>query len=290
MKKNKIPLVSICVPTYNADLFLNDCLESIKTQTYKNIEVVCSDDESTDSTINILEKFKTEVNFPVIILNHNRTSIGENWNNCLHNSNGEFIKFIFQDDIMEPKCVEELMFHFHSQEGIALIACKRKLFVFGEQESHFTDWIKIYKDLQDVIDRKKALYFLMDKSLFKSKHFLKRPLNKIGEPSTFLFRKDILSELGYFNENLKQILDYEFCYRVLKIHKILILNKELVSIRIHRDQETNVNRSRNIDDYIIYYKILFNEYFGLLSWKVKLKLLLKFSFIYRFLKPLFFTK
>ena len=78
----------------------------------------------------------------------------------------------------------------------------------------------------------------MDNTLFGRLDFKKSPYNKIGEPPTVLFKKEIIEEVGYFDEQLKQVLDYVFYYRILKKHPIAILNKKLVSFRIHENQAT----------------------------------------------------
>jgi glycosyltransferase involved in cell wall biosynthesis len=87
-------LVSICIPTYNGKKYLNEALESVKSQVYKNIEVIISDDNSTDSTLEICNKFKHEVDFPVYIYSHKPSGIGANWNYIIEKANGDFIKFL----------------------------------------------------------------------------------------------------------------------------------------------------------------------------------------------------
>ena len=63
----------------------------------------------------------------------------------------------------------------------------------------------------------------LDNPLFNNEEFFRSTLNKVGEPSTILFRKNLVKDMSYFREDLKQVLDYEFCYRVLNIHKIAII-------------------------------------------------------------------
>ena len=62
-----------------------------------------------------------------------------------------------------------------------------------------------------------------------------------------MFRKDVLEEVGAFRTDLKQILDMEFCYRLLKNHTISVINKELVSFRLHKNQASNTNKGDDND-------------------------------------------
>ena len=269
------PLVSICIPTYNGETYLQEALNSILKQDFRDFEVIISDDQSTDDTLKIADNFKNNSDFSVRIYNHIPNGIGSNWNNCLKKAKGKYTKFLFQDDILYPTCISDMTRFLEENKSIALVASKRDFIVESKLNEDLTKWIQIYGDLQFQFEDK-AHPLILDKTLFQLDFFLRSPLNKIGEPSVVMFRTDVLRKVGFFREDLKQILDYEFYYRILKRHKIAILNKKLVGFRIHDHQATNINRSIRIDDYEIYYKILYNEYFWLLNKDQKKKFFLKF--------------
>ncbi len=275
LKKNN-KLVSICIPTYNGASFLQEALNSVTKQTYNNIEVIISDDASTDNTLQIVKKFKNDVNLPVTIVSHKPNGIGANWNNAIKHANGKFIKFLFQDDVLMPTCVAEMVSVYSQHPHLGLVGCKRDFIMEGEITEEIKDWINKFKNLQVQFEKDESITFI-DKTLFSRKDFMDSPMNKIGEPPTVLFKKDILQKVGGFDENLKQILDYVFYYRILKTHPIAIINKPLVKFRIHKDQATNVNRNKPIADYEIYKKILYKKFLPLLHPSYKKKLVLKFS-------------
>ncbi len=257
------PLVSVCIPTYNGAAFLQEALDSVRAQTYKNIEVVISDDASEDGTWDIVERFRESVTLPVKTYHHVPKGIGANWNHTLQNSTGAYIKFLFQDDVLEPTCIEKMVSFLEQHPRYGLVASKRT-FISGKEDSKIADlWKAKYEDLQAQFSTENEIV-LLDKSLFSTIFFLKNPKNKIGEPPTVLFRKAILDEVGYFDERLKQVLDYVFYYRVLKKYPIAILPEKLVKFRIHPNQATNVNRNQSISDYEEYDKILFKEFLDLL--------------------------
>lgn len=277
---SNLPLISICIPTYNGEKYLQETLDSIEVQTYPNIEVIISDDNSIDKTLDIIKKFRLSSKFPIFLYHHEPQGIGSNWNHCIKKANGELIKFLFQDDVMEYNCIERMVSVYSENPQASLIASKRSFIIEQNATGETTNnWIERYGDLQIGLQQKKKDVLILDKLIFKRSDFRKSPLNKIGEPSVVLFRKNIVNEIGYFRTDLKQILDYEYWYRILKKNTILIINEPLVKFRIHEDQATNVNRDKAINDYNIYDKILYKEYYTLLSEENKSRLRYKFSLV-----------
>lgn len=98
------PLVSVCIPTYNGERYLRRTIESVLLQSYPNIQIVVSDDASTDSTRDIVAEFRDE-RFTVI--NHEQSLGAErNWNAACAPAKGEYIKLLCQDDVLLPDCLE----------------------------------------------------------------------------------------------------------------------------------------------------------------------------------------
>lgn len=276
-------LVSICIPTYNGAHFIAEAMDSAIAQTYENLEIIVSDDASKDTTLSIIERYKTKTDIPIRVYKHKPNGIGANWNHTIEKANGKYIKFLFQDDVLAPSCIAEMVAVMQADSTIGLVASKRD-FIIDESflNKEIKLWIDNYADLQKTLNLStQNNCSIIDKTLFKSETFLKSPLNKIGEPTVVLFRKDIIKEVGYFDESLKQILDYEYWYRILKHKKVAILNKKLVKFRLHTNQATNVNRSQDIPDYAIYQKLLYKEYLKLLHPNVQRRLLNQYNPAYR---------
>lgn len=273
------PLVSICIPTYNGATFIAEALESAVYQTYSTLEIIISDDASNDDTLEIVKGFRDKTNIPIYIHHHIPKGIGANWNHCIDNAHGAYIKLLFQDDVLMPTCIEENIRAIKNDNSIGLIASKRDFIIDKDYESNeISSWIRKYGDLQHDFPFKKHKTGLeLNRSHFKNEYLFKDPRNKIGEPPTVLFRKSMWAEVGKFNEDLKQILDYEFYYRILKKNKIVVLNKKLVKFRLHQQQATNINSKSGVDDFRKYEELIFKNFFWYLNWKHKLKLLRKYN-------------
>lgn len=268
-------LVSVCLPTYNGEIFLSEALDSLVSQDYKNIELIVSDDDSKDATLEITRRFKTKVNFPVLILNHSPSGIGANWNNCIRHAGGKYIKFLFQDDVLDPGCISQMVKVIQENREVGLVSCKRKI-LHNEEVSKVEEWKIKYGNLQKgLIMAGDNNISIIDKSLFKSPTLLNSPLNKIGEPTAVLFEKKILNKVGMFREDLDQILDYEMFYRILKFEKIAIINKPLVDFRLHPQQATRSNVKNSNNEHYLYERILLKDFFWYLSTKGKVRLLKK---------------
>lgn len=107
-----MPLVSICVPLYNSEKFIENCLISLFKQTYSNIEYVFVDDCSTDNSLSILkkciEKFPNRTNIKIFNNETNR-GVAYTRNKCLENAAGEYITMVDSDDYIDVDYIERLV-------------------------------------------------------------------------------------------------------------------------------------------------------------------------------------
>lgn len=108
------PLISVVLPTYNVAQYLQQCLESVAAQTYRNIEVIIIIDGATDGSYEIAQKFcKTDSRFSVYW--QENAGSGPARNNGLAHSQGEFVMFVDPDDWIDPELLEKL--YEAQQEG-----------------------------------------------------------------------------------------------------------------------------------------------------------------------------
>ena len=267
-------LVSICIPTFNGEKYLSDTLNSVIAQSYKNFEVIIGDDDSVDNTFEIISKYQSQMKQQVkLIRNNKRLGIGANWNNTIAHAKGKYIKMLFQDDVMAPNCLERFVEILESDSTIGLLACKRKFIIDKDFNFEAENWLKLHGNLQHALNGSEFESGVLDKSFIRSKLFFNSPLNKIGEPSCTMIRRDIICDVGYFNEQLKQKLDYEFYYRLLKHSHIKIIEEKLISIRLHGNQATVKNSKNNLDETSLYEMSILKNLFWQLSYQQRLTLI-----------------
>lgn len=231
-----IPKVSICIPTYNGKAFLADALTSAIAQTYPNFEIIVSDDNSQDQTVAIARAFKASSTVPIQILPHDRYGLVENWNFCLKRSQAQYIKFLFQDDLLEPDCLSHMVEVAETDTQIGLVFSRRQVLGNRPELAWIADLHKSWANLEAV---QTGIELLCDRN------FLKQPDNKIGEPTNVLIRASVFNAIGGFDPALKQFCDLEMWWRIMAHYKVAFIDRELAAFRLHDDQTTHKNLAQD---------------------------------------------
>jgi glycosyltransferase involved in cell wall biosynthesis len=104
----KKPLVSVIVPVYNVEKYLEECVDSITAQTYENLEIILLPGASTDNSTAICYSLM-EKDSRIRIVDQDRNNVGYARNKGIANSNGEYMVFVDSDDTPLPTYVEELL-------------------------------------------------------------------------------------------------------------------------------------------------------------------------------------
>jgi hypothetical protein len=171
------------------------------------------------------------------------------------------------------------------------VECKRKILVeSGYQTLDTNRWVLYNSNLQKHYYPDKNGNVLLTKKNFSDIFFMNMPINKVGEPTATMFRTCIQKKIGLFHEEMKQALDIEYWYRILKISDVLILGDSLVSFRLHHGQATQANMRSKDNERHSLEKVLYKDYFWLISIQRRIKLFKKFhpiSNLYRFFKNKF---
>ena len=249
--------ISIIVPIYNVEIYLEECIESIVNQTYKNIEIILIDDGSTDKSGEICDKYSKKDSRVKTIHQENK-GIGQARNVGLQYATGEYIGWVDSDDIISNNMYEVLLKNMIKED--AQISCcnykrtKDKLEAFCENEKGDIE-VKNEKLIIDMI-RGPITCFLWDK-LFRRELFndIKFTNHKVGED--FLVVTKILSE------NPKVVIT-NGCYYFYRYREGSSLNN--VNIEGRRDLlksnllAAKILKEKNYDDEKwMNYKTLYNN-------------------------------
>lgn len=242
-------LVSVVVVTYNFEEVVIETLESIKNQTYPRIELVITDDNSTDRTIEIckewLEKNKNRFENIIILESKKNNGPTKNYNIGLRASTGEWIKYI-SDDIMDSNFIEDAIKIASSNLNIEILFSQCKSF-FGELKN---------KNFGGVFPENKDLY----KYELTSKEQLKYMLEGcfVAAPTNFI-KKSLLEEMNYCDERYKFFEDYPLWIKILESGRELYFNNKVNLY--YRRWEKSV--SYNKDNYLNKRQVEFHrEYFN----------------------------
>ncbi|HIA51224.1 MAG TPA: glycosyltransferase [Candidatus Melainabacteria bacterium] len=217
-------LISVCLPVFNGEKFLPEAIESVLAQTYSNFELLISDDCSTDSSAAIIARYAEQDKRIRFWKNEKRLGLFHNYNQCIANCQGEYIKPFAQDDLWQPNMLIECARVLSAHPDVALVSTRRSI-IGGDGKELSGEQLISPADLfpgQVVIPRTEVVA----RSLFPLENF-------IGEPCTVMFRSEH-SSYG-FSTDLRQLGDLEYWLRLLRNGDYVFINEPLASFRKHKD-------------------------------------------------------
>ena len=216
------PLVSVIINCYNGEKYLREAIDSVMAQTYENWELVFWDNQSTDSTREIVESYKNPKIKYFYAQDH--TPLGEARNLAVEKANGEYINFLDADDVWSANKLEEQI----------------KLIVPGEVELVYTPY-KIIAGENPIPHILKRYMKLSKKKNIEGEVYgdLLKDNNIIF--SSVLLKKAIFKEIGGVNTNFQQYEDWELLLKVSLISRFACAHKASTSYRIHGNNNTIKN-------------------------------------------------
>lgn len=214
-----MPLISICIPAYKNKEFLERLLESISIQTFKDFEIVVSDDSPTNELQHMCSNYADKFS---VHYYKNPVPLGtpENWNFAISKASGNWIKLMHHDDwFVNEKSLQSFAEAALNNPNIDFIFS-------GYLEMHNSKLQKEYiiSNLDAGLLKKSPL------NLFKE--------NFIGSPSTTLIKND---GKEWYDKKIKWVVDFEYYIRRLKGTDFTAIKIPLVNIGIHADQVTKAS-------------------------------------------------
>lgn len=239
------PLVSIIVITYNSSEYVLETLESAKVQTYPNIELIISDDCSTDDTVEIcrkwLEKNKERFVRTELITVEKNAGVSANCNRGLYASKGEWLKYIAGDDLLIDKCIS-LYIGFITRFNDSMIVHSSAI---SKNKNNETRIIKPKKHIVTSSQKKQYKFLLKD--------------NWILAPTTFINRNILIQNEG-FNIKYRMIEDYPLWIKLFQENiQFSYLDEPTVIYRENPTSLTNNMIGSSRKQYIISYLRVYRD-------------------------------
>jgi glycosyltransferase involved in cell wall biosynthesis len=250
MHRNE-PLVSVIIPAYNCESFISSAIDSVLAQTYKNYELIVVDDGSIDETRDKILKYNDKIKYIYQV----NGGVAKARNTGIKYSRGSYIAFLDADDIWEKYKLEIQMSFFMKKKEVDLIFCnfrniKNKSLVTGIS---YEDTFNIFKE-----------YNVKLENIFEYKSFMKCGNNTItffwGEiykylflgnfilPSSVLFKKYSLNNVGLLNENFRVAEETEFFLRYSMNNVIGFIDHPLLYYEL--PEQGNLSGKKNTEKLI----------------------------------------
>lgn len=248
--KNNPPLVSVVVITYFSSKTIVETLDSIYRQTYKNIELIISDDGSKDDTISKCQEWLNRhaerfVSTSIVTTEVN-TGTAANVNRGVKKASGDWIKSFAGDDIMLDDGIEKLMNFCLSDSKIQIACGMVEIFGdFGESYDKLT-W-KYYQ----------RLYTILDDADIQHWYFVRR---NFIPAMAIIYRKDLWAEVGGFDEDVPLLEDWPMWIKVTETgNRIYFTDFQVAKYRLC--DSTSVRRSYKftLSVELFYYKYIIKD-------------------------------
>ena len=268
-------LVSVVVLSYNSQSTISETLDSIKAQTYKNIEIVVADDHSSDDTVACVQKWQSDNGFSAlrIVTSSENTGITANTNRGVRAAKANAVKIIAGDDTLNVKAIETFYEYYSKGDSKTIfVSCTALIDENGTpfHEPFHEAWLKdCYKSIcsDDQFHR-----------IVRS--------NFISAPAVGLIHKSIFEKYGYFDERYPMMEDYPFYLKLSENGiRYSLIREKLVNYRISSRSVVHAKKSkaqkmylRSYSDFIIHrrFKLLLKEGYYKTAVKEVLKLVRNF--------------
>jgi alpha-1,3-rhamnosyltransferase len=234
--RNEKPLVSVIVPCYNHEKYVEQTIESIVNQTYKNIEFIIIDDGSKDNSPNIIKNLSEKYRFYFEV--QQNMGLSATLNKMIKMAKGEYIALIASDDICTLEKIEILVKELENLDDEYGVVCGNAQFIDDEgkilvrKKNNHDDLIKYYASDRD--DLNIMTEFGTYKSLLKG--------NYIPVLST-LIKRDALLEVGLYDEDLS-LEDWSMWLKLSKKYKMKYVDKIVAFYRWHDSNITTTMSGR----------------------------------------------
>lgn len=247
-------LISIIVPVYNVEKYLNKCIESIIKQTYKNIEIILIDDGSTDNCGKICDEYK-KIDNRIKVIHKENEGVSSARNIGIQNSNGNYIGFVDSDDYIEKDMYEKLVNEMKLDKDLSIAICGVNDI---SEEGIILNNSKYNKEI--ILDRETFFIEILNEENINAVIWNK------------LFKKELFSNVK-FNEQTKIAEDLELFLNIIdRINKVKIIPNKLYNWLVRKNSVTKTKFNDNWKQEINICKKVINvakKYRNIESWAIK---------------------
>ena len=207
--------ISVIIPAYNRAETIKKCLDSLTSQTYRNIEIICINDGSTDNTLQVLKEYE-EKDARVKVFSHENSGAATSRNVGLENATGEYLMFCDSDDWYEPDMCEQMILTI-TKQNVDLVMCDTNIHV-----------AQYHNRPQDNLDYKKLKLFKKHKINDK----LRKKINILIWNK--IFKKSLVDKFGIKFPEVSAHEDDAFTYAYMSVAKnIYGLKQKLYNFLAH---------------------------------------------------------
>lgn len=223
-----LPRITVITPSFNQGEFIEQTIRSVLDQGYPNLEYLVMDGGSTDCTLEVLERYKGQLQY----VSEPDRGQSHAINKGLHMASGEILCYLNSDDLLAPGALQKVGYFFraHPQAHWLTGRCR----MVDENGNEVRRSITLYKNLW--LSTRSRLVLAI--------------LNYISQPATFWTRQ-VVEQVGYFSEHWNYAMDYEFWLRIGKQYPLYVLNEDLAHFRVHSKSKGGTGAVRQFEEQLL---------------------------------------
>ncbi|HIG38949.1 MAG: glycosyltransferase family 2 protein [bacterium] len=231
--------ITVLIPNYNGANFLPDLFQSLQCQSKRDFKCIFLDDGSTDNSVEIASGFQQSLE-RLEVLTLENVGIGANWNRGIELVDTEFFSVLHCDDLYEPDYLMAMLDLMDQYPLAALGHCGA--ITIDEQSRVKSSLIEDYKHQRYLPDKAFRRNATDEFNCLLSGDFINCP--------SVMYRTSAVKQIGLFNVQLKQVLDWEYWFRtILNGYEICGTNHKLYRYRRH-DNNATVQNSEDFARYL----------------------------------------
>lgn len=240
--------ISVIVPVYNAADFVEESVNSIRNNTFKDIEIICVNDGSTDNSLEILNTLKMQ-DERIVIIDKPNGGPSDSRNAGLDVARGEFISFVDSDDYVHPKMLEFLYTKMNKNNLDQLYFSAASFFDNESVHTEFSEFENLYKrhgEYSGVVTGRELFAKMVNNSEFRPTPWMFMSKRSLFENNSIRFEKDLIHE-----DNLFVIISLCYAQRTEFVNTVLYFR------RVHDNSiMTGANKVKRIYSYYRIIKLL----------------------------------
>lgn len=232
MNINSGPLVSVVTPVYNLARYLPECIESVLAQTYQNWEYIIVDNNSTDDTYAIARRYAESNKRICLYRNEKLLQIIDNHNRAVRliSANSQYCKLLSGDDWLFPECIERMIQVAQANPSVGIVGSYQ---LSGGGDKWLVRTYGLPYERTVVSGREISRAHLLG------------TLDVLGNPTSNLYRSDLVRQRDCFYPNSTAEADVSACFECLRSCDFGFVHQVLSYERLHHQQITTTSRDLN---------------------------------------------
>jgi glycosyltransferase involved in cell wall biosynthesis len=217
------PKISLVTPSLNQGRFIEETIQSVLSQNYPNLEYLVMDGGSTDNTLDVLKRYSSQLKW----ISEKDTGQTNAINKGLRMASGDILAYLNADDLLLPDTLLKVARLFMEYPNTMWITGQCR--IIDEDNREIRRLITVYKNLWLRLSRP-GLLLITD---------------YISQPATF-WRASVMSEMGYLDESLHYVMDYEYWLRLYSKYPPMFIPEYLAAFKIHLQSKTTSTGHKNV--------------------------------------------